>query len=701
MRDSPVADWMPGGHNGFYPGRIHVATNVLPGVGGNLDQKSKAQNHLMKYRLVFVVSFQALVVLIAYTGAFYIRFDLTLPREYLALFLVAVPAHLVLRLAAYSYYGIFSSSWRFASMRDLFNIGKGTALGSVAIILFLVFTMIAPGFPRSVLILEPLLSLVLTGGARLVARHYYQSRGRVTQKRIKHILVVGAGKAGFHLLKEIQTNSQLGIHIVGFVDDNPFKKKTSIEGVPVLGSSEDIPELVKRLTIDEIIIAIPSANYKEIVRIKDIAEKTTAKTVVLPSLGELIRDQKFTSQLRDVSCEELLGRGVIKFCRESDHKVLENEISGKTVLVTGAGGSIGSELCRQVAQFNPSLLIMYERYENGLYEIEVDLRKDFPDLPILPVLGDILDAEKMGRVLRDNRVDLIYHAAAFKHVPMMEREPLEATRNNVFGTLTVAKLSLKHGVPKFVLISTDKAVRPTNVMGTTKRVSELLLKAMTNGHTKFIAVRFGNVLGSNGSVIPLFKKQIAAGAPVTVTHPEATRYFMSISEAVQLVMVAGTMGEGGEVFLLDMGEPVKILDLAHNLIRLSGLEPDQDIDVVFTGLRAGEKLHEELYWQGEGITATENKKITVWKSNGLGKEYLFTQLARLEDLVHKRETQAVVAVLSEIVPEAKLSPAKFIQFPVCHATQAVRLNPKPVRSDTSARAAAAGERPLNPLCQSN
>jgi len=372
-----------------------VATNALPNVGGSLKQHSKTQGYIMKYRLACVVSFQALVVLIAYTSAFYIRFDLTFPREYLTLFLAALPAHLALRLSAYSYYRIFSSSWRFASMRDLFDIGKGTALGSVAIILFLVFTTIAPGFPRSVLILEPLLSIVLTGGARLVVRHYYQSRGHVAQKRIKYTLLVGAGKAGFHLLKEIQTNPQLGIQIVGFVDDNPFKKKTSIEGVPVLGSSEDIPELVKRLTIDEIIIALPSANYKEVIRIKDIAEKTTAKTVVLPSLGELIKDQKFTSQLRDVSCEELLGRGVIKFCRESDRKVLESEISGKTVLVTGAGGSIGSELCRQVAQFNPRLLIMYERYENGLYEIEVDLRKDYPDLPILPVLGDILDAEKM------------------------------------------------------------------------------------------------------------------------------------------------------------------------------------------------------------------------------------------------------------------------------------------------------------------
>src|SRR4030095_16702316 len=333
---------------------------------------------------------------------------------------------------------------------------------------------------------------------------------------------------------------------------------------------------------------------------------------------------------------------------------LEREVRNKTVLVTGAGGSIGSELCRQIAQHRPRLLILLERHENSLYDLELDLRKEFPDHAFLPVVGDILDVVKIDRLFGANSINLVYHAAAYKHVPMMEREPIEAIRNNVFGTLCLARLARTHGVEKFILISSDKAVRPTNIMGTTKRVAELIMKGMLGESTKFVAVRFGNVLGSNGSVIPVFRKQIANGGPVTVTHSEATRYFMSISEAVQLVMVAGTLGNGGEIFLLDMGEPVKITDLARRLISLTGLQPDKDVEIVFTGLRPGEKLHEELYWQGEGIVPTENKKITMWKPNGLDTTTLFSQLTELEKSIEANDLGRAMATLGDLVPEAKI-----------------------------------------------
>jgi FlaA1/EpsC-like NDP-sugar epimerase len=388
----------------------------------------------------------------------------------------------------------------------------------------------------------------------------------------------------------------------------------------------------------------------------NIARNAQVNTKVLPSLGELIQKEGMVGRLKDVSVDALLGRQTIKFKREADLHLMKQEIEGKAVLVTGAGGSIGSELCRQVATFNPRLLILLDRYENTLYELEIDLKRKFPNQPILSVVGDILDSAKVNDILSQNRVNLVYHAAAYKHVPLMEREPAGAVRNNVFGTLNVARLALENQVDKFVLISTDKAVNPANIMGTTKRVAEKIIQVLSgNGSgTKFIAVRFGNVIGSNGSVIPIFQRQITEGGPVTITDPEATRYFMSISEAVQLVMTAGAMGAGGEIFLLDMGEPIKILDIATKLIDFSGLKPGKDIDIVSIGLRPGEKLHEELYWQGEGIVPTENKKITMLKPNGLYPDRLTGQLNELEELSHSKNIQAIFTLLKEIVPESKI-----------------------------------------------
>src|SRR5262245_31685342 len=611
-------------------------------------------NRMLRFRLPLILAFQAAVACVSYWGAFLIRFDFSIPPDQLSLLQLALPLALCSRMAGYLYFRTYMNSWGFAGMRELTDDIKATFLGSISFILIMVFTLGSQAFPRSVLILEPILSLMLLGAGKFIFRYRTHAPDSFDSRKVKHTLIVGAGRAGVSILNEIQNNPGLASRVIGFVDDNTYKKGTTIQGVSVLGNSTEIPELARHYNLDEIIIAIPSAGHKEIMRIRGLCDRTDAKTMVLPTLSEL-RDQQFTSQLRDVSYDDLLGRKAIRFCREADRKLLEAEVRDKTVLVTGAGGSIGSELCRQISQHRPRLLILLERHENSLYDLELDLRKEFPEQAFLPVVADILDVDKIERIFGANNIHLVYHAAAYKHVPMMEREPVEAVENNIFGTLGLARLARTHRVEKFILISTDKAVRPTNLMGTTKRVAELIMKAMLGGSTKFVAVRFGNVLGSNGSVIPVFRKQIASGGPVTVTHPEATRYFMSISEAVQLVMVAGTLGQGGEIFLLDMGEPVNITDLAKRLISLSGFQAGRDVDIVFTWLRPGEKMHEEIYWQGEGIVPTENKKITMWKPNGLDKESLFSQLNDLEKSIQENDLRAVTTTLGGIVPEATIS----------------------------------------------
>lgn len=609
---------------------------------------------LMNYRRVSIFIFQFFLTFLAYIASFLIRFEFKIPADEFDTFLKTLPILLIARMVAYFYYKIDSGWWRFVSMQDLMNIFKSVFWGSTIFVVTMAFINRLQGYPRSVILIEALLNLMATGGIRFFIRFFRESNGRKESKIVKDAIIVGAGKAGVLILNEIRTNTNLGTRVVGFVDDNSYIRGMNIQGVPVLGSTENIPEIVEKKAVDEVIIAIPSAGYKDIARITEIARNTPVKIKVLPNLGKLIQEDSFTGQLRDISYDELLGRRVIAFRRESDYKFLEREIKDKAVLVTGAGGSIGSELCRQVSQFNPRILIMYDRYENSLYELELGLRKQFPNQSILPVIGDIRDGEKFGKILQENGVSLIYHAAAYKHVPLMEREPVEAVRNNVLGTFKISKLAVANKVNKFVMISSDKAVKPSSMMGTTKRVAELIVQGLSGEDTKFISVRFGNVIGSNGSVIPIFKKQIAEGGPITVTHPEVARYFMSISEAVQLVMTAGAMGQGGEIFLLDMGEPIKIVDLAKKMINFSGLTPEKDIDIVFTGLRPGEKLQEELYWQGEGIVPTENKKITMLKPNGRNFKLLLDRIGRLEECERCKDVKGIFALLKEIVPEARI-----------------------------------------------
>ncbi len=629
----------------------------------NLFTGEKAFSNLkrivFRFRNQTIFLFQITAIIVSYLFSFGLRFDFDITQNYYILMLKTLPVILFSRLFSYYLYNIHKDSWVYISIKDLMNTIKAVGVGTIANIIMIAFIFSFDGYPRSVLIIDMAFNLLLIGGCRFSLRYYkefYNKRSSARlSKKDKNVLIVGAGKAGTIILNELSTHPELGINIIGFIDDNPFKKGRTIQGYPVLGTSKEMLEIIDKYNIDEVLIAIPSAPYKEIARIKNIANKAGVATKRLPGLGELICNGSLSSQLKDVSCDELLGRKVLKFRRSADIKKLKEEIEGKVVLITGAGGSIGSELSRQVSALNPKKIILYERYENGLYDIELELKKKYRHIHIEPVIGDILDTKKLDHIFSKEQVDIVYHAAAYKHVPMMERAPLDAVRNNVFGTRNVAELSIKHGVKKFILISTDKAVNPANVMGTTKRVAELIVQSLNGKGTKFIAVRFGNVLGSNGSVIPLFKKQIEEGGPVTVTHPEITRYFMAISEAVQLVMTAGAMGKGGEIFLLDMGKPVKIVDLAKELIRKSGLEPGKDIDIVFTGLRPGEKLHEELYWKGEGIVPTENKKITMLKANGRISDIdLNTKLQELENSVEVCDLPATLKTLKEIVPEATI-----------------------------------------------
>ena len=609
-----------------------------------------------RYRRLGVAILQLVLTAFGYMAAFLIRFEFVIPAGDFQVMMNTLPILILVRLAAYYYFNLYSGGWRFVSMRDLVIISKSIFWGSVIFLVAMVFINRLQGYPRSILLVEPIFNFALTSGIRFLARFFYEYKLGTSSKVLKHALIVGAGRAGVLVLNEIRTNGKMGIGVIGFVDDNPLKIGTDIQGLRVIGSTEDIPKLADQYDIDEVIIAISSAGYKNIARIVNIARSAQLSTKVLPSLGKLIQEDGIVGQLKDVSFDALLGRQTIKFKREADLNLMKKEIEGKGVLVTGAGGSIGSELCRQVATFNPRLLILLDRYENTLYELEIDLKRRFPNQPILGVAGDILDSVRVNEILSENRVNLVYHAAAFKHVPLMEREPVGAVRNNVFGTLNLAKLAVANHVDKFVLISTDKAVNPANIMGTTKRVAELIIQGLSGNEsgTRLIAVRFGNVIGSNGSVIPIFQHQIIEGGPVTITHAEATRYFMSISEAVQLVMTAGAMGKGGEIFLLDMGEPIKIVDIATKLINFSGLKPGKDVEIVFTGLRPGEKLHEELYWQGEGIVPTENKKITMLKPNGLYPDRLYAQLKELEESSHFNNIEGVYTLLKEIVPEAKI-----------------------------------------------
>ncbi len=466
----------------------------------------------------------------------------------------------------------------------------------------------------------------------------------------KKVLIVGAGVAGTTILREIQTSDQLDICAVGFIDDDPHKIGTTVMGIKVLGNCEQIVKIAKDTSADIIIIAIPTTSAKNIKRISQLCLQTSCEVKTLPGLYQLIDGDVSVSRLRDVDVQDLLGRDPVKVNLDEVMGYIEEQV----VLVTGGGGSIGSELCRQIATHNPKQLIILDIYENNAYEIEQELKRKLPNLNLLTLIASIRDSGKMEDVFKTYRPDIVFHAAAHKHVPLMETSPNEAVKNNVLGTYKVVKCADKYGVKKFVQISTDKAVNPTNIMGATKRVCEMIIQAFSRkSKTQFVAVRFGNVLGSNGSVIPLFKKQIAEGGPVTVTHKDIIRYFMTIPEAVSLVLQAGAYANGGEIFVLDMGEQVRIYDLAVNLIKLSGYEPDKDIEIKVTGLRPGEKLYEERLMAEEGLEKTANDRISIGKPIEMDDEHLFATLEKLYDEAYG-ESEKMKDLVKELVPTYKI-----------------------------------------------
>jgi FlaA1/EpsC-like NDP-sugar epimerase len=546
--------------------------------------------------------------------------------------------------------GLMHGWWRYVGMSDLLDISKTSVLSSVLIFCLVEGVLRLPGYPRSVVIIDLFLTIMVLGGARFAVRAYTE-RAR-SEGAQRNTLIVGAGEAGSAIVRELKQNSSLNYNPVGLVDDDLSKRGVKIHGVKVLGNTDALHDLIVRYDVDCVMIAIPRANGRLVERIIAKCRECKVDFKILPPIGELIDKSASLSQVRKLRVEDLLEREAVAL----DFDRIRGRVAGKVLLITGAGGSIGSELVRQAASLGARQLVLLDRSENDLFKLGHELSRKFPQLDYVPVVGDIQDVTLLREVFSTYRPHSVFHAAAYKHVPMMERNCFQAITNNIFGTYNVALLSRQYRVEDFVLISSDKAVNPTNIMGVTKRVAELIMQGLQDNGTRFMAVRFGNVLGSNGSALPLFEEQIAAGGPVTVTHPDARRYFMTIPEAVQLVLQASSMGQGGEIFVLDMGEPVRILDLVRNLIRLSGLEPDRDIRIEFVGLRPGEKMFEELKLEGEDIGPTAHEKIRLLTGSKMTFEEMSGWLDQLSVLVAAKNVHGLVSKLVEIVPEYWPSP---------------------------------------------
>ena len=601
--------------------------------------------------LVFVIDI--FIITFCYIAAYFIRFDGMPDEEHLAMMIKVLPLVLAVRIVALIYFKLHSSIWQYASLRDLTQILKIASLSSVVIIAIVMALHI--GHPRSIFIIDWLLLVMSLSGIRFIIRltRPIRSQWRNGGSRRKRVLIVGAGHAGETILREIIYGDDNSYEVVGLIDDNPRKYKKRIHGVPVLGTSADIPDVVKNNNVKELIIAIPSFKPDQMRNIVNHCIKSGVKYRTVPNISDLVNGSIKVKALREVKLEDLLRRDEILLNRQR----IEGFVKGKNVLITGAGGSIGSELCRQVAGLSPRKLILYEKSENVLFYIDMELGQIFADLKKIPLIGDICDRKRVKKVFSEHEPQIIFHAAAHKHVPLMEINPMEAIKNNILGTKVIAEEAIQSGVEKFIMLSTDKAVDPASFMGVSKKISEMFITATAKkAETKFITVRFGNVLDSEGSVIPTFKRQIEKGGPITVTHPNIKRYFMTIPEAVGLVIEAGFMGCGGEVFILEMGTQVKIADLARDLIRLSGLEPDRDIEIVFTGLRPGEKMYEALVADDERLVKTHHEKIRVIESSGENGRNIFDDVRALKKIAEDECIDSCAKILKEIVPNHKLNP---------------------------------------------
>lgn len=576
-----------------------------------------------------------IIVNIAIYMALLLRFDGKIMTHYKEIYYNTFLVLTFIKIIVYIMMGLYSSLWRYASIDELLQIFFATAIETALCYLYGEYFNVR--LPRSVYIISWFITFIFIGGSRLSYRILRRLNNlvRFDKSEKSRVMVIGAGEAGSMVIKELKKHDELNSVPVAIIDDDTHKHRSFIHGVPVIGGRNKIKAAVSKHNIDQIIIALPSAPKSEVRKIIDICKDTKCKLKILPGVYEILDEKVSLKRIRDVNIEDLLGRDEVKLNNEEIAGYLKDEV----ILVTGGGGSIGSELCRQIAKYEPKKIIVYDIYENNAYDLEVELKSKYKNrIDIDVVIGSIRDIERLRQVFAEYKPGVVFHAAAHKHVPLMEFNPGEAVKNNVFGTLNVAQCADEFGTKRFVLISTDKAVNPTNIMGATKRLAEMIIQAMDKrSKTEFVAVRFGNVLGSNGSVIPLFKKQIAQGGPVTVTHPEVTRYFMTIPEAAQLVIQAGAMAKGGEIFILDMGQPVKILDLARDLIKLSGFEPDEDIKIVFTGLRPGEKLYEELLLAEEGIQGTHHENIYIGKPLDLSFNELMLGIRALQNFINDKE----------------------------------------------------------------
>ncbi len=607
--------------------------------------KPSVRAYALRYRKLVIVLSHLCLVSFSYYASFMLRLDLSLTDPYRSVFFKTLPFVLLIKLLVFSIFRLFSGWWRYVGMSDLLDIIKAAAVAAPMTYVVVGLTYGFNDYPRSIFIVDPILTVLVIGGARFAVRAYYESaRVHLTQT---NTLIIGAGRAGSNIARELRDNEQLDYSAVGFVDDDPTKKGVKIQGIKVLGNTEELPQLITANDVGHIFIAIPSASGSQIQRIIEKCRECKVDFKTLPAIGDIISGSLSVGNLRSVRVEDLLVRKDVKL----DLANIQKKLQGKVVLITGAAGSIGSELCRQIAKFDPAKLILFERSESDLFQIGIELKERHPALNCVSVIGDILDVNRLRETFSGQHPNSVFHAAAYKHVPMMELNCFQAITNNIFGTYNAALIAKQFGVEDFVMISSDKAVNPSNIMGATKRVAELLILGLQHHTTRFVSVRFGNVLGSRGSVVPLFEQQIAARKPITITHPDAKRYFMTIPEAVQLVLQASAMGHGGEIFVLDMGEPVKIVDLARTLIGLSGLEPETDIPIVYTGLRPGEKLFEETKLEGEGIKPTSHEKIKVLDGGEVSLEKVRNWLDDLAALVDSKNVHGLVNKLREIVPE--------------------------------------------------
>jgi FlaA1/EpsC-like NDP-sugar epimerase len=614
-------------------------------------------------KFYFIIFSDVVFFVLALVLAYLFRFEFTLDpsriQQVQSLLLWIVPLKLILFLFS----GLYRGMWRYASTRDLWLLARTSLLASLAIIAIILYLNRFEGYSRAVFIIDGFLTFLFAGGLRMMIRSFYavyvnpkKGHDALGKINFKKVLIVGAGDAGEKILREILDNYQLYYKVEGFIDDDSSKQGRSIHGVRVVGNVKKIPKIIEKKDIQEILIAIPSATGNQIRNIVETCRRCDVSYKVLPGIGELIDGKVNVRMLRDINYEDLLGRSPVHL----DIQGMRNYLAGKSVLITGCGGSIGSELCRQMMKFNPSCLILLDSSELNLFNIQMEIKRVDVHCRHEAILGDVRDEYLMNDVFKKYKPQIVFHAAAYKHVPMQEKNPWEAVYNNIIGSRVAVDAAVKHHVECFILVSTDKAVRPVNVMGATKRVAELIMQARQNDTTRLMAVRFGNVVGSSGSVIPTFRQQIAQGGPVTVTHPDVRRFFMTIPEASQLILQVAAMGEGGEIFILKMGTPVNIADMARDLIRLSGKEPDTDIEIVYTGLRAGEKLYEELITEGENILPTRHEKIMVLRPsvqanksgdrNDLRKK-VDEDVEELLKYCRKHDAKAIKKKLGEMVPD--------------------------------------------------